>query len=78
MSPKNESRNDDKMEEIIHQLETLILNTVIDVLERINERNEDQMTRQTTITYILLTNRSQRRPYDWRWLADCVQGDCVR
>jgi hypothetical protein len=52
MSPNNESRNDDKMEEIIHQLETLILNTVIDVLERINERNEDQMTRQTTITYI--------------------------
>ena len=52
MSPKNESRNDEKMEEIIHQLETLILNTVIDVLERINERNEDQMTRQTTITYI--------------------------
>jgi len=52
MSPKNESRNDDKMEEIILQLETLILNTVIDVLERINERDEDQMTRQTTITYI--------------------------
>ncbi len=52
MSSKTESEYDQKMDQIIEQLETLILNTVIDVLERINERNEDQMTRHTTITYI--------------------------
>ena len=50
MSSKTESEYDQKMDKIIDQLETLILNTVIDVLERINERNEDQMTRQTTKT----------------------------
>ncbi len=52
MSPKTESENDQKMDQIIDQLEALILNTMIDVLERINERNEDQMMYQTTITYI--------------------------
>ncbi len=52
MSPKAESQCDQKMDQIIDQLETLILNAMIDVLERINERNEDKMMYQTTITYI--------------------------
>ena len=52
MSPKAESEYDQKMDEIINQLETLILNAMIDVLERMNERNEDQMMHQTTITYV--------------------------
>ena len=52
MSPKTESEYDQKMDEIIDQLETLILNTMINVLERMNERNQDQMMCQTTITYI--------------------------
>ena len=52
MSPKDESRYDEKMDEIVHQMETLILDTMIDVLARLNERNEDQMMYQTTITYV--------------------------
>ena len=52
MSPKTESDYDQKMDQIVDQLETLILNAMIDVLEKINERNEDQMMYQTTITYI--------------------------
>ena len=52
MSPKTESEYDQKMDQIIDQLETLILNAMIDVLERMNERNEDQMMYKTTITYI--------------------------
>ena len=52
MSPNHESHHDPKMDEIIHQLETLILNAMIDVLERLNERNEDEMMYQTTITYV--------------------------
>ena len=52
MSSKTESEYDQKMDEIIDQLETLILNAMIDVLEKMNERNEDQMMYQTTITYI--------------------------
>ena len=47
-----ESDCDQKMDEIIYQLKTLILNTMIDVLEKLNEKNEDQMRYQTTITYI--------------------------
>ncbi len=50
MSPKTEF--DQKMDQIVDQLETLILNAMIDVLEKMNERNEDQMMYQTTITYI--------------------------
>lgn len=41
-----------KMDEIIYQLKILLLNTMIDVLEKLNEKNEDQMKWQTTITYI--------------------------
>jgi len=52
MSPRDESEYDQKMDEIIDQLEILILNTIIGVLERLNERNEDQMIHQRTITYI--------------------------
>jgi hypothetical protein len=52
MSIETESQDDQKMDEIIDQLETLILNTMINVLERMNERNQDQMMHQTTITYI--------------------------
>jgi hypothetical protein len=52
MSIETESQDDQKMDEIIDQLEILILNAMINVLERINERNEDQMIHQTTITYI--------------------------
>ena len=52
MSSKTESEYDQKMDEIIDQLETLILNAMINVLERMNESNEDQMMYQTTITYI--------------------------
>jgi hypothetical protein len=52
MGPRDESEYDQKLDEIIDQLETLILNTMIGVLERLNERNEDQMMHQTTITYI--------------------------
>ena len=52
MSSKTESEYDQKMDEIIDQLETLILNTMINVLESMNERNQDQMMHQTTITYI--------------------------
>jgi hypothetical protein len=52
MSPRDESEYDQKMDEIIDQLEALILNAMINVLERMNERNEDQMICQTTITYI--------------------------
>ena len=52
MSPRDESEYDRKMDVITDQLEALILNAMIDVLERINERNEDQMIGQTTITYI--------------------------
>ncbi len=52
MSLKDESRYDEKMDEIVHQLEILILNTMIDVLEKLNETNEDQMMYQTTITYV--------------------------
>ena len=52
MTARDESHYDEKMDEIIDQLETLILSAMIDVLERMNERNEDQMTHQTTVTYI--------------------------
>ena len=52
MSPKTESEYDQKMDQITDQLETLILNVMIDALERMNERNQDQMMYQTTITYI--------------------------
>jgi hypothetical protein len=52
MSSKTESEYDQKMDQIVDQLETLILNAIIDVLEKMNERNEDQMMYQTTITYI--------------------------
>jgi hypothetical protein len=52
MSSKTESEYDQKMDEIIDQMETLILNAMINVLERMNERNQDQMMHQTTITYI--------------------------
>jgi hypothetical protein len=52
MSSKTESEYDQKMDEIIDQMETLILNAMINVLERMNERNQDQMMYQTTITYI--------------------------
>ncbi len=50
MSSKTES--DQKMDQITDQLETLILNVMIDVFERMNERNQGQMMYQTTITYI--------------------------
>jgi hypothetical protein len=52
MSPRDESEYDRKMDVITDQLEALILNAMINVLERMNERNEDQMICQTTITYI--------------------------
>lgn len=52
MNQEAKSNNDDKMDEIIHQLEILILNAMIDALERLNEAEEDQMKYQTTITYI--------------------------
>ena len=52
MSPRDESEYDQKIDEIIDQLEALILNAMINVLERMNERNEDQMIDKTTITYI--------------------------
>ena len=52
MSSKTESEYDKKMDEIIDQMETLILNAMINVLERMNERNQDQMMYQTNITYI--------------------------
>jgi len=47
-----ESDCDEKMDYIIYELRILILNTVIDVLEKLNERNEDQMRWQTITTYI--------------------------
>ena len=52
MNQEAKSNYDDKMDEIIYQLEILILNAMIDALERLNEAEEDQMKYQTTITYI--------------------------
>ncbi len=52
MNQEDKSNYDDKMDEIIYQLEILILNAMIDALERLNEAEEDQMKYQTTITYI--------------------------
>lgn len=52
MNEEAKSDYDDKMDEIIYQLEILILNAMIDALERLNETEEDQMKYQTTITYI--------------------------
>ncbi len=52
MNEEAKSNHDDKMDEIICQPEILILNAMIDVLERLNEAKEDQMKYQTTITYI--------------------------
>ncbi len=52
MSPGDESELDQKMDQTTHQMVTLILNTMIDVLKRLKERNEDQMRYQTTVTYI--------------------------
>lgn len=52
MIETDESEYDQKMDEIIDQLQILILNSIIDALEKLNERNEDQMMHQTTITYV--------------------------
>jgi hypothetical protein len=49
---ENELECDQKMDEIIYQLKILTLNSILDVLEKLNDRNEDQMKWQTTITYI--------------------------
>ena len=49
---ENELKCDQKMDEIICQLKILTLNAILDVLEKLNERNVDQMTWQRTITYI--------------------------
>ena len=49
---ENELECDQKMDEIIFQLKILTLNAMLDVLEKLNERNSDQMRWQTTITYI--------------------------
>jgi hypothetical protein len=49
---ENELECDQKMDEIIYQLKILTLNTILDVLEKLNEKNVDQMTWQRTITYI--------------------------
>jgi len=49
---ENESACDEKMDEIIYQLKILTLNAILDVLEKLNDRNGDQMIWQRTITYI--------------------------
>jgi hypothetical protein len=49
---ENELECDQKMDEIIYQLKILTLNAILDVLEKLNDRNGDQMKWQTTITYI--------------------------
>jgi len=52
MIETEESEQDQRMDEIIGQLQLLILNSIIDALEELNERDEDQMARQITITYV--------------------------
>ena len=49
---ENELECNQKMDEIIYQLKILTLNAMLDVLEKLNDRNGDQMKWQTTITYI--------------------------
>lgn len=49
---ENELECDEKMDEIIYQLKILTLNAILDVLEKLNDRNGDQMIWQKTITYI--------------------------
>lgn len=49
---ENELECDQKMDEIIYQLKILTLNSILDVLEKLNDKNGDQMKWQTTITYI--------------------------
>lgn len=48
----NELECDEKMDEIIYQLKILTLNTILDVLEKLNEKNVDQMIWQKTITLL--------------------------
>jgi hypothetical protein len=52
MGSKVETDNEEKVEEIIQLLHTLILDTMIDALEKLNAANQDRMLYQTTITYI--------------------------
>jgi len=49
---ENELECNEKMDEIIYQLKILTLDAILDVLEKLNERNGDQMRWVTTITYI--------------------------
>ena len=49
MGSKVETDNEEKVEEIIQLLHTLILDTMIDALEKLNATNQDRMIYQTTM-----------------------------
>ena len=52
MGSKVEADTEEKTDEIIQLLHTLILDAMIDVLEKLNAANQDRMIYQTIITHV--------------------------